>query len=84
MTTFVALLHLGILVFLLLFLVVRNLLVSLLLAQQLNGIANKLRMLLNNLLDLLLVVKLHLILFHVQHNLTTAAQWLAMVDLDRE
>merc|ERR1711915_383874 len=64
--------------------VVRHLLLTFLLHEQLDGVADKLGVLLDNLLDLLFLDVLSLVLLHVEHDLGSAAERLAVVGADGE
>merc|ERR1711976_897094 len=77
---------LGLLSFLLLILslIITDLLFSLLLDQESDGVANELGVLLDNLLDLLLLEVLSLILLHVQDNLGSSAHGFPVAWLDGE
>merc|ERR1711915_464278 len=59
--------------------VVRHLFLALLLYQQLDGVANELRVPLDNLLDFLLLEVLSLVFLHVEDNLCTTAKGLATI-----
>merc|ERR1719225_2006799 len=72
------------LLLLLLSLVVADLLLPLLLDHQPDGVADELRVLLDDLLDLLLLEVLGLVLLHLEDNLGAAAQGLPAVGLDGE
>merc|ERR1712127_731258 len=59
-------------------LLVDDLTIALLLAEQLDGVADELRVLLDDLFDLFLVQVLDLVLLHVQHNFGSTAQRLVV------
>merc|ERR1719312_1260978 len=65
-------------------LVIADLLASLLLDQESDGVADELRVLLDNLLDLLLLEELSLVLLHVEDDLGASAHGLASVGSDGE
>ena len=65
-------------------LIVRDFLVPLLLDEELDGIPNELRVLLDNVLDALLLVVLSLVLLQVEHDLGATAQRLTVVRSDGE
>merc|ERR1719347_701363 len=69
---------------LLISLIIADLLAPLLLDQKSDGVSDELRVLLDNLLDLLLLEELSLVFLHMKNDLGTSAHWLSSVGPDGE
>merc|ERR1711988_1599313 len=65
-------------------LIIADLLAPLLLDQESDGVSDELRVLLDNLLDLLLLEELSLVFLHMKNDLGTSAHWLSSVSPDGE